>query len=48
MVPLILQAITQVHFDAEKNVKWKFDLLGPSAATPIIYGNNVFISSIQN
>ena len=36
-----------VHFDAEKNVKWKFDLPGPSAATPIIYGNNVFISSIQ-
>jgi len=32
-------------FSKTKNVKWAIDLPGPSAATPIILGDRVFISS---
>jgi outer membrane protein assembly factor BamB len=35
-------------FDGEKGFKWKATLPGPSAATPIIYGNYVFVSSIES
>jgi outer membrane protein assembly factor BamB len=34
-------------FDGEKDYKWKAPLPGSSAATPIIYNNYVFVSSIQ-
>ena len=34
-----------VKFSPSENVKWAADLPGSSAATPIIYGNNVFVSS---
>ena len=34
-------------FDAITKVKWKYDLPGPSAGTPIIVGQQVFISSIE-
>ena len=33
-------------FDQKKNVKWKTQMPGPSAATPIVVGNKVFVSSI--
>jgi len=35
------------NFNKTKGVKWKAELPGPSAATPIIVGENVFISSIK-
>ena len=34
------------YFDKSKGVKWKAQLPGPSAATPIVVGENVFVSSI--
>jgi len=34
-----------VKFSREKNVKWKAKLPGISAATPIVHGNHVFVSS---
>ncbi|GAB4455721.1 MAG: hypothetical protein OHK0029_12260 [Armatimonadaceae bacterium] len=34
-----------VQFSPTQNVKWSADLPGPSAATPIVYGDNVFVSS---
>ncbi len=34
-------------FDSKTNVKWKYEMPGPSAATPIINGQFVFISSIK-
>jgi outer membrane protein assembly factor BamB len=34
-----------VKFSRTENVKWKTDLPGISAATPIIHGNHVFLSS---
>ncbi len=34
-------------FDAENGVKWSTRLPGPSAATPIILGDRVFVSSIE-
>jgi len=34
-------------FDKTKGVKWKVELPGPSAGTPIIVGENVFLSSIE-
>lgn len=34
-------------FDQNKNVKWKYELPGPSAGTPIINGQFVFVSSIK-
>ena len=36
-----------VDFDQSKRVKWKVELPGPSAATPIIVGDRVFVSSIS-
>lgn len=36
-----------LEFDREKNVLWKARLPGPGAATPIIYEDYVFISSID-
>ena len=33
-------------FDQSKGVKWKSGMPGPSAATPIIHGNRVFVPSI--
>ncbi len=32
------------EFSPTNNVKWTVDLLGPSAATPIVCGNHIFIS----
>lgn len=34
-----------VEFSRTKNVKWKADLPGVSAATPIVHGDHVFLSS---
>ena len=34
-------------FDSNTNIKWKYDLPGPSAGTPIINDQFVFISSIK-
>src|SRR6185295_10284191 len=34
-----------VEFSRTNNVKWVAELPGPSAATPILWGNTVFISS---
>ena len=34
-------------FDSNTNIKWKCDLPGPSAGTPIINDQFVFISSIK-
>src|SRR5437773_8479423 len=34
-----------VKFSKTNNVKWSVELPGPSAATPIIWGDRVFISS---
>ena len=36
-----------VEFDSTKNVKWKYELPGPSAGTPIVSGQFVFVSSIK-
>lgn len=36
-----------VKFSPKENVKWVADMPGPSAATPIIYGDNVFLSSVD-
>ena len=35
------------EFSPEKNVKWSIPLPGPSAATPIIWGDRVFVSSVD-
>jgi outer membrane protein assembly factor BamB len=37
-----------VTFSPTKNVKWARDLPGPSAATPIIFGDSVFVSSVDS
>jgi outer membrane protein assembly factor BamB len=37
-----------VAFSPTKNVRWAADLPGPSAATPIIYGESVFVSSVDD
>lgn len=34
-----------VEFSQTENVKWKLELPGPSAATPIVHGSHVFVSS---
>lgn len=36
-----------VKFTATDNVRWTADLPGPSAGTPIIWGDHVFVSSAQ-
>jgi len=36
-----------IDFSPTKNVKWSTELSGPSGATPIILGNRVFISSVD-
>jgi outer membrane protein assembly factor BamB len=36
-----------VKFDSSTKVKWKYDLPGPSAGTPIVNGQFVFVSSIK-
>ncbi|MDX1934433.1 MAG: PQQ-binding-like beta-propeller repeat protein [Capsulimonadales bacterium] len=36
-----------VKFSPTENVKWAADLPGPSAATPVISGGNVFVSSVD-
>ena len=36
-----------VEFSPAKNIKWSVDLPGASAATPIIFGGNVFVSSVD-
>lgn len=36
-----------VKFSPTENVRWATDLPGPSAATPAIWGNHVFVSSAQ-
>lgn len=36
------------EFSPTKNVKWSVELPGPSAATPIVYGDHVFVSSVDN
>ncbi len=36
-----------VKFSPTENVKWSVDLPGPSAGTPIIYGDHVFLSSVD-
>ncbi|MES2463712.1 MAG: PQQ-binding-like beta-propeller repeat protein [Armatimonadota bacterium] len=37
-----------VTFSPTKNVKWAADLPGPSAATPIIFGESVFVSTVDS
>ena len=37
-----------VKFDGKKGFKWKASLPGASAATPIIYNDYVFVSSIED
>ena len=34
-----------IHWDVEKNVAWKVDLPGEGSATPVVYGNQIFILS---
>ncbi len=36
-----------VKFSQTQNVKWSARLPGPSAATPIVHGNHVFVSSVD-
>ncbi len=36
-----------VEFSPARNVKWAAPMPGPSAATPIIYGDRVFVSSVD-
>jgi outer membrane protein assembly factor BamB len=36
-----------VTFSPTKGVKWAAPLPGPSAGTPIVYGDNVFVSSVD-
>jgi outer membrane protein assembly factor BamB len=36
-----------VRFSKTENVQWAADLPGPSAATPIIWGDRVFVSSVD-
>jgi outer membrane protein assembly factor BamB len=35
------------HFSTSENVLWTAPMPGPSAATPIIWGNRVFVSSVD-
>src|SRR5262245_61060053 len=35
-------------FSKTNNVKWVADMPGPSAATPVIWGDHVFISSTDD
>lgn len=37
-----------VTFSPTKNVKWAASLPGPSAATPIVFGESVFVSSVDS
>lgn len=41
------QSNLPVTFSPTQNVKWAAALPGPSAATPIIHGGNVFVSSVD-
>ncbi len=34
-------------FDQETNVRWSIDLPGPSAATPVVHGKHLFVSSVD-
>ena len=43
-----LYRCTSLKFDKEKSVKWSCALPGPSAATPIIFEDMVFIPSIKS
>src|SRR5580765_7059032 len=36
-----------VKFSKTENVKWSAPMPGPSAATPIIWGDHVFISTVD-
>ncbi len=36
-----------VKFSPTENVKWALDLPGPSASTPVIWGDHVFLSSVD-
>lgn len=36
-----------IKFSPTENVKWSLDMPGPSAATPVIYGDNVFLTSVD-
>ncbi len=31
--------------DGEKNVRWRYDLPGPAASTPIVWGDRIFVTS---
>ena len=43
----ISKKLPPVKFDAKNGAKWSIRLPGPSAATPIIWGDRVFISSVE-
>ena len=36
------------QLDPEKNLKWSVELPGPSAGTPIIFGDKIFLSALDN
>lgn len=36
-----------VKFDREKNIKWKLPLIGPAGSTPIVVGDNVFLTAFD-
>ena len=37
-----------IAFDKEKNVKWRVDMPGIGAGTPIVLGDRVFVTSIDD
>ena len=36
-----------VQFSKTNNVKWSVDLPGPAAATPVVWGNHLFVNSVD-
>ena len=41
------EATQSTNFSKTKNVKWSADMPGPAGSTPIIYGDKVFVSSVD-
>lgn len=37
-----------IEWDAEKNVAWKTALPGPAGATPVVWGDHIFLTSVDD
>ena len=42
-----LETSAPTKWDASTNVAWKLDLPGPAGSTPVIWGDNIFLTSVD-